>query len=99
MHFFRLQIDTACLDSGKNLDVLRGVKLLWVKGEPFLGRIASQIVFRKIWSVVWRVGIWIDDGNWATIRLTPQHLGARIARRACADDHDRLRSRDWLFFE
>ena len=67
--------------------------------QPFLGRVSGEVVLREVGPVVRRLGIRIDKGHGATVRLPAQHLRTRISSRAGANDHHRFRSANRNLFE
>ena len=58
---------------------------------PFLGRVAGQVVFGQIGSIIWSRVIGAQHRDRTGIALATQHLGRRVSRGTAAEDNDRLR--------
>jgi hypothetical protein len=56
--------------------------------NPFLRRVASQIVFREVWPVDGRRRFVAQHRNAALIAFAPQHFRSRKACSPAAHDHD-----------
>src|SRR5712672_3035517 len=90
MNSFRSCVDSRGFHTRENLDPLRRVEFFGVKREPFLRRVTGEVVLREIGSIVRRVGILLNDGDWTSVALPAKHLGAGITRGPATDYYDRL---------
>ena len=85
------RIDRRYADSRQQLDGVLIIEFARPQRDPFFLRFTSEIVLRKIGTIVRDVGFGTDHGDVAVISPTPHYLRRGIARRACTDDNNRLR--------
>src|SRR5438128_12514263 len=88
--FSALGIDPDRAGAELQLDPLLAVEIGRAQRYPFLGRVAGQVVFRQIGSIIWSRVISAQHRDRAGIALAPQHLGRGVSRRTSAEDDDRL---------
>ena len=64
------------------------IEIVGTQRNPFLRRVAGQIVLRQVGPVARRVGIVAEHGQATRITATAQHFGAGEPGRAAAHDDD-----------
>ena len=71
-----------------DVDLVLGVEVVGAKRDPFLGRVAREVVLGQVGPVVRRSVVLVDDGEPSLVARATKHLGGRGAGGAPADDHD-----------
>ena len=89
--FSGLGIDRDCAGAELQLDPMLAVEIGRPQRNPFLGRVAGQVVLGQIGSIIWSRVIGAQHRDRAGVALAPQHLGRSVSCRTAADDNDRIR--------
>src|SRR5262249_9641800 len=78
--------------AANDVDLVLGVEVVGAKRNPFLGRVAREVVLGEVGPVVRRSVVLVDDGEPSVVARAAKHLGGRGAGGAAADDDDGSRS-------
>jgi hypothetical protein len=85
------EIDTLDARGEPQVDAPLAVPVVAAQRDPFLGRVAREVVLREIRPIGRRRAVGAEHRQRAVVALAAQHVGGGQSRGATADDHDRLR--------